>query len=121
MRRFTIIAIFGLLAGGLLLTDTAQAFEGFFAKRRAMKANWHQGYYQGQWGAPLALVVPPNVDFQTNYGNSVGTTQVTRIWPKFTQSYPGDATPGNAPKYKPVPNWPTSTQQLGTYYIRGPW
>lgn len=121
MRRITIMAFFGLLAGGILFAETSQAFEGYFAARRAMKANWHQGYYQGQWGAPLALVVPPTVDFQTNYGWGVGNTRTTRIWPKFTQSYPGDAMPGNGVRYKAVPTQPSDTTQMGVYYIRGPW
>jgi len=115
------VTLVGLLTAGVLLADTAQAFEGFFARRRAMKANWHQGYYQGQWGAPLALVVPPTLDLQTDYGNTLGTMRVTRIWPQFQQAYPGPAMPGNNPKYKPVPSWPTDTTQMGVYYIRGPW
>ena len=123
MIRFTMIGFVGLLVGGLLLADSAQAFEGFFAARRVQRAsNWHQGYYQGRWGAPLALVVPPTLDMQTTYRSTVSGTQVTRIWPQFKQGYPGDPTPsmgGN--RYKPVPRWPNSTNQMGVYYIRGPW
>ncbi|MGD9126484.1 MAG: hypothetical protein PVH19_03815 [Planctomycetia bacterium] len=126
MTRLTIIAFLGLMVGGFALAESAQAFEGFFATRRAMRKaerdNWHQGYYQGQWGAPLAVVVPPTVDMQTTYRSTVGGTQVTRIWPQYKRGYPGDPTPSmNGNRYKPVPRWPSSTNQMGVYYIRGPW
>jgi len=69
---------------------------------------------------PLALVVPPNAEMQTHYGWGVGRTRTTPISHQYE---PGYAMPGyyNRAWFQPVPHWPSDTDQLGVYYIRGPW
>ena len=71
----------------------------------APAASWHGEYYEGEWGMPVAVVVPPTAENQVHYGWGVGATRVTPISHQF----------------QPVPLWPTDTDQLGKYYIRGPW
>jgi len=81
---------------------------------------WHGGYYNAAWGTPVALVVPPNADYQTNWGWGVGNTRVTRIWPQFNRNWPGQIGPSTG-AFRATPAWPSDTNQYGVYYIRGPW
>jgi hypothetical protein len=83
-------------------------------------ASWHGYYYDPAWGMPVALVVPPRVKSQTNWGWGVGNTRVTSIPYQFE---PGEPGPGvyDRRMYQPTPAWPTDTTQFGHYYIRGPW
>lgn len=91
--------------------------------RRAAQCGYGQGwngsYYHVMWGQPVALVVPPTAEYQTHWNWGVAQTAVTPIWPQFTRAYPG-------PYYGrsvllPTPAWPSSTDQFGVYYVRGPW
>lgn len=104
------------------LVDTAVAFErGFFRRGAGAPVNVEQaGYYDPAWGAPLAVLVPPTARFQTHYGWGIGATRVTRIPSQFQPDYmePSYVAPGSI---RPAPVWPSSTDQLGNYYIRGPW
>ncbi len=83
----------------------------------AQEYTWHGGYYDPQWGAPVALVVPPTAMRQYNYGWGVGTTRLSRINHQFSRGW---RDPGHGPFYHP-PAWPQDTTQLGVYYVRGPW
>ncbi len=99
------------------------ACAGVFGRRQSEKqANptWHGGYYEAGWGMPLALVVPPKAEMQSHYGWGVGSTRVTPIQHQYEPGYP---MPGQYQRgwFQPAPHWPTSTDQLGVYYIRGPW
>ncbi len=83
---------------------------------------WHYGYYHTMWGRPVALVVPPQANYQTNYAWGVGNTTITPIYPQFAgPSYVPVTTPTPRPGYLPTPYWPSDTRQFGVYYIRGPW
>ena len=103
--------------------DTAGAFErtliGAIAHHRAQKSSWHGGYYDVAWGVPVAVVVPPKAEYQTNWGWGVGNTRVTPILHQFERGFPGAATGGRG--FYPTPPWPSDTTQFGDYYIRGPW
>ena len=81
---------------------------------------WHGGYYDTAWGMPVAVVVPPTAESQAHLGWGVGATRVTPIQHQFERNYPG---PGVYDRswFQPTPAWPSSTDQLGDYYIRGPW
>ncbi len=81
---------------------------------------WHGGYYEAEWGMPVAVVVPPTAEKQVNYAWGVGRTRSTPIGYQYEAGYP---IPGyyNRTWFQPVPLWPTDTNQLGKYYIRGPW
>ncbi|MFV2066657.1 MAG: hypothetical protein ACC645_06715 [Pirellulales bacterium] len=80
---------------------------------------WHGQYYHAGWGAPVALVVPPTVSYETNWGWGVGNTRVSRINHQFTRPYPGPYFGSGG--FAPTPTWPSDTRQFGVYYARGPW
>lgn len=81
--------------------------------------NWAGGYSHTMWGQPVALVVPPTAELQTHWNWGVAQTRVTPIWPQFARAYPGPYS-GSA-GFLPTPRWPSSTDQFGVYYVRGPW
>ena len=90
--------------------------------RQAQRRPWHAGYYHTQYGAPLALVVPPTADAQLHYGWGVGSTRITPIYHQFTRPYPSPGGGGGTGTgFAPKPVWPSDTTQFGVYYIRGPW
>ncbi len=86
---------------------------------RSYRMPWHNAYYDPAVGVPMALVVPPTAEFQSNYGWGVGGTRTSRIYHQFGRSYPGDG--GSYGGFTPTPNIPSDTQQFGVYYVRGPW
>ncbi len=108
----------GVARGGH--TCMHQTVMGAIANRRAQATPWHANYYDPAWGMPVALVVPPTVQSQTNWGWGVGNTRVTGVPHQFQ---PGYASPGmyDRSMFRPTPPWPTDTTQFGVYYIRGPW
>jgi hypothetical protein len=81
---------------------------------------WHAGYYHPAWGLPVALVVPPRAQYEAQYSWGVGGTRSAFIRHQFSRNYPG---PGQIHRQglRSAPRWPTDTQQLGVYPIRGPW
>ena len=81
---------------------------------------WHGDYYDVAWGRPVALVVPPTAGTQTHWSWGVGGTRVTPIYHQYELGYP---MPGDYDRswFQPTPRWPSSTDQFGDYYIRGPW
>ena len=80
--------------------------------------SWHGNYYNVQWGHPLAVIVPPTANFQTNYSWGVGRTRSAPIHHQFGRRYvdPVTGTVTQAPSI-----WPSDTNNMGTHYIRGPW
>ena len=122
MKRFLPLAIAVLGVLGVGLVNSADAGGGHAMRRQMMYQYypWHAGYYDAAWGMPVALVVPPTADYQTNWGWGVGNTRVTPIFPQFGRNYPGPGyyQPGTL---WPKPPWPSDTLQFGTYYVRGPW
>jgi hypothetical protein len=112
-----------LLSGVLALAVTAVGFQQEVSARGRNKSPspfWHGDYYEAGWGMPLALVVPPKAENQVDYGWGVGATRITPIGQQFQPGYP---MPGyyHRAGFLPVPLWPSDTNQLGVYYIRGPW
>ena len=116
--------IASLALAALLATARVQAFDethyGHGARWRAALRPWHGRYYNVQYGQPLALVVPPTAENQVHWGWGVGATRITPNQHQFQRDYPG---PGmyNRSWFRPTPPWPSSTDQFGDYYIRGPW
>ena len=122
-RRLTLtFAALTLVSLGLAAVASAgeRTLMGAIANRRAQTAPWHGNYYEPAWGTPVALVVPPTAEFQTNYHWGVGGYRVTPIYHQFQRGYPG---PGqsNGTRFLPTPPWPSDTNQFGVYYVRGPW
>ena len=92
------------------------------AYRRASQTPWHGNYYYPQWGVPVALVVPPTAEFQTNYSWGVPASRISPIDHQFSRSYPGygSGVVGTT-GFLPPPQQPSDTNQFGVYYVRGPW
>jgi hypothetical protein len=80
---------------------------------------WSGNYYHTMWGQPVALIVPPTAELQTHWNWGVAQTAVTPIWPQYSREFPGPYAGGRG--FLPTPRWPSSTDQFGVYYVRGPW
>ena len=80
--------------------------------------SWHAPFGHVSWGRPVALIVPPGVNFQSDYSWGVGRTRMTPINHQFARPY---ALPTTGQPFAPTPPWPSDTQQFGVYYVRGPW
>jgi len=80
---------------------------------------WHCGYYHTEYGAPVALVMPPTAELTTNMGWGVSNTRVTKICHQFARPYPGYGATGAYP-LMPTPHWPSDTAQFGVYPVRAP-
>jgi hypothetical protein len=91
-----------------------------WAATRGQSLPWHNAYYHAAYGEPIALVVPPTAEFQSQYGWGVGGTRVEPIYHQFGRRYPG-VNAGAYGYFYPTPAWPSDTNQFGVYYIRGPW
>ncbi len=87
--------------------------------RRAQYYNWNRNYAYTDYGQPVALVVPPTAQLQTNWGWGVASSRISRIDHQFQRNYPGNATFGGP--FRPTPIWPSDTTQFGVYPVRGPW
>jgi hypothetical protein len=86
---------------------------------RARWYNWNRNYANTEYGQPVALVVPPTANLQTNYGWGVASSRLSRIEHQFQRNFPGFGTFGGP--FRPTPVWPSDTTQFGVYYVRGPW
>ncbi|MCA9215338.1 MAG: hypothetical protein KDB27_19870 [Planctomycetales bacterium] len=80
--------------------------------------SWHNNYYRADWGHPVAVIVPPTVNWQTNYAWGVGRNRVTPIHFQFGRAY---VDPVTGTVTNPAPVWPYDTSMMGSYYVRGPW
>ena len=120
MRRFLPLLIVALAV--TLAAHSADAAGRLSAQAQyyAPSTPWHGGYYHTCYGTPVALVVSPKAELQTNWGWGVGNTRVTPIWRQFRRNYPGPAY-YDAQMLQPTPPWPSDTNQFGVYYVRGPW
>lgn len=104
-----------------------QPHHGYHARRAdviaryyAAQRPWHGPYSYTPWGAPTALVVPPNAKFHSSYSWGVAQTEMVPLYHQFHRDYPGILQGGIAP-LAPTPPWPSHTDQLGVYPVRGPW
>lgn len=117
-RVCTMIFAVALVVASLAGTSDALAGGNQRAARRACQG-WNAAYYHVMWGQPVALVVPPTAEYQTHWNWGVAQTAVTPIWPQFSRAYPGPYY--GTSRLLPTPAWPSSTDQFGVYYVRGPW
>ncbi len=98
----------------------ATAEAGGWARRYAAQYPWHYNYYDPAWTPqPHALVVPPTTCRHVEYNWGVTGTELQRIPHQYQQGFGGGSSSGGY--YAPAPVQPTSTNQMGVYYIRGPW
>lgn len=88
--------------------------------RRSQAYTWHGNHYHTSYGAPVALVVPPTAEMQTNYHWGVAGYRTSPIYHQYRRGYPGMVgVPGAY--FRPTPQWPSDTDQFGVHYIRAPW
>ena len=124
MKRFVILTVAAAMLTAGQWTSQASAghgtLKGRVAYRQSQTYPWHGGYYDAAWGTPVAVVVPPTAESQTHWGWGVGATRVTPIQHQYQRAYPGPSV-YNRSWFRPTPPWPSSTDQFGDYYIRGPW
>jgi hypothetical protein len=89
---------------------------------RSQGKSWHSSWYDPAEGRPIALVVPPTAEFQTQYGWGVPSSRVMPIYHQFRRPYPGPGAVGGAGGgFLPTPNQPSDTVQFGVNAVRGPW
>ncbi|MEX2168947.1 MAG: hypothetical protein WD851_06535 [Pirellulales bacterium] len=122
MRSQRIIAVTLFAALAICASNTTcQAFERPYMGplRRAQVYNWHANYAHVQYGQPVAMVVPPTANLQTNWSWGVASSRISRIDHQFGRNYPGVG-PFGGP-FSPQPVWPNDTIQFGVYNVRGPW
>ena len=89
------------------------------AERRAAQYNWHGNFNHSAYGQPIALVVPPTAQLQTNWSWGAPSSRISRIDHQFGRDYPGPGAGSGG--YRNTPLWPADTAQFGVYYVRGPW
>jgi hypothetical protein len=112
----------GLLLAVVCVASTSQATDAGELHQRFIQRHysWNYNYYDPAWGAsPHALVSPPNAKRHTEYNWGVCGNETTRINHQFIggmRSLPGAY---GSPVY-PAPVQPSSTNQMGVYYIRAP-
>ncbi len=91
-----------------------------WAQRAAATYPWHGPYYNQQYQAPVALVVPPTAQMRQTYSWGVSQNLSYPIHHQFGVGAPGPGYSG-LQGFRPTPQWPSHTDQFGTYYVRGPW
>lgn len=89
-----------------------------WAAQAAATYPWHGAYYHQQYGAPVALVVPPTSHMRQTYSWGVSQNLMYPIHHQFARPVPP---PGYGGGFLPTPHWPSHTDQFGIYYVRGPW
>jgi hypothetical protein len=124
MRKLMLFALISAGLAAALAATPARADHKRIAHRwhlrHSMTQSWHGNYYHTSSGYPEPLVVPPTANTQTYLGWGVTQTEVRPIHHQFRRPYPGymESEGGG---FLPTPYWPSHTDQLGVYYIRGPW
>jgi hypothetical protein len=90
---------------------------------RSQGKSWHSGWYNPADGRPIALVVPPTAEFESQYAWGVPSSRVMPLYHQFRRPYPGPgALPGSGGAgFLPTPNQPSDTVQFGVNAVRGPW
>jgi hypothetical protein len=96
------------------------SWSGRKAQWFAYQYPWHAQYAHTQYGQPVALVVPPTANAQSHWGWGVGSARMTPIYHQYDRRYRAPGGGANCP-FHATPTWPSSTDQFGVYYIRGPW
>lgn len=101
-----------------LVADHGLASKGHvWSQKFANQRPWHGDYYYLPYGAPTALVVPPNSMMQQNYSWGVSQNTMTPIY----HQYGATQTPAGGGAFLGTPIWPSHTRQFGVYPVRAPW
>jgi hypothetical protein len=131
VKALRILAILAAAVAALQSATPAYAvypYHGYHARRAdviaryyAAQRPWHGPYAYTPWGTPVALVVPPNSKMHTSYSWGVGQSEMVPIYHQFHRDYPGGMAIGGGAEINTTPYWPSHTDQLGVYPVRGPW
>lgn len=112
-------AFVAVIAAATSLNAFDETHCGHNARWRASLRPWHGRYYNVQYGAPVALVIPPTAELHTDYAWGSVSSRMTRNDHQFQRPWPdGFWTPYG---FLPKARWPSDTAQFGYYYVRGPW
>ena len=85
---------------------------------RSQGKSWHSAWYDPWEGRPIALVVPPTAEFQTQYSWGVPSSRVMPIYHQFRRPYPGPGgVAGGGNRLLPTPNQPSDTVQIGRAHV----
>ena len=117
---FCCAAVLGL-ALGEWARDASAATPYHYIYWHSRYMPWHGAYADETYGEPIALVVPPTVGLQKQYGWGVCGSRVIPIYHQFARPYPGPEAGYVGSGFLPTPEFPSDTTQFGVYYIRGPW
>ena len=116
--RKSVLATFAVV--GIMLATPVQAESGYLRPlRNAQMYNWHANYAHSAYDAPVALVVPPTAQMQTNWSWGAPSAHFRRIDHQFGRDYPGPGPFGGG--FRRTPRWPSNMDQFGVYSVRGPW
>jgi len=101
-------------------------FGDAWADQVAAITPWHAPYYNTAYGQPVALVVNPRASTQTHWNWGVAGTRISPLYHRFARPDFGgvpmqQAGSEGGGQLLPTPRWPSSTDQFGVYYVRGPW
>jgi hypothetical protein len=128
MKTLNLLLLGAATIGALLTTADAQAGG---PRSRAERINWYhaqQRPWHGAWahteyGAPVALVVPPTAQMHTSWAWGVSQSDMRPLYHQFRRDAYQDMTgsPGAAFGFLPTPLYPSHTDQFGVYPVRGPW
>ena len=120
----------GALTIGTSLAASARAVEpwhylparraDYLSRYYAAQRPWHGPYAYTAWGGPVPLVVPPTAKMHTSLAWGVAQSEMIPIYHQFHRDYPGMMAVGGGEIYG-TPRWPSHTDQLGVYPVRGPW
>lgn len=115
------------VGASLLLVSSSQCEAGGprtradrIARYYSAQRPWHGPYAYTPYGAPTALVVPPTSVMHNSWSWGVAQSEMVPIYHQFHRDFDPGAGYGGSP-ILPTPLWPSHTDQLGVYPIRGPW
>ena len=114
--RTWMLALLVVAAGAVASAD---AYTNRRVAKRTQTYNWHAHYSHTSYGQPVAVVVPPTANLQTNWGWGWSSSRVSRLDHQFGRMYPGPGPHGGP--FKNTPPWPQDTRQFGVYNVRAPW
>lgn len=119
MKRYCLLLFTLAIVSCITSTCSAGGYGHYDRAARWYNAtrSWHGPYQNVEWGRPVALILPPTVNMQTEYGWGVGRTRMSPINHQFARPY---ALPNSSQTW-PTPVYPWDTTQFGIYGVRGPW
>jgi hypothetical protein len=121
LKNLTLVGA-GLMLLVAVLDSPAQSAEMRYLRpktRRAPQYNWHANYAHSEYGQPVALVVPPTAQMQTNWSWGAPSAHFSRIDHQFGRNYSYAGSQGAG--FQRTPQWPSDMRQFGVHHVRGPW